>query len=159
MTHSRLFIARRCGFLLGGSSSGVPEVENRRKWCALNASDAHIETLGVRVGALTNKGAHYCREVVRRGRCAIRALTSIARSMNQMICRERRNALITRPGGVRIIASTAHIAEYRVGRTAHENVRGAHRNARIRRRRAGTGDHERYARSSHVVECRELCLR
>ena len=141
MTHSRLFIARRCSFFLDGSSSGVSEVENRRKWCALNASDAHNRTLGVRVGALTNKGAHDCWEVVRRGRCAIRLLTSIARSVNKMICRERRYALITRPGEVRNIASTAHIAEYHVGRTAHENVRAAHLNARIRRMRAGIRDH------------------
>ena len=43
---------------------------NRRKSCALTPQNAHNGALGVRVGALTNKAAHYRFDLVRTALCA-----------------------------------------------------------------------------------------
>ena len=107
--------------------------DNRRKSCALTRSNAHIRALGVRVGALTNKAAHYRFDLVRTGHIAIRGLTSICGATAGKIPRERRDADRRWPCGVRKFTAAAHKAIDRIGRTAHlnavaaqENVAGTH---------------------------------
>ena len=75
---------------------------NRRKWCALNLGNAHNGALGVRVGALTNKAAHYRFHLVRTGQRALRGLTSMASRAAGKICRERRAVVLGENGDVRI---------------------------------------------------------
>ncbi|MBA4017440.1 MAG: hypothetical protein C0483_09730 [Pirellula sp.] len=74
---------------------------HRRKCCALNRPNAHNGTLGVRVEALTNKGAHYTFPLVRTGHCTLRGLTSIDDTTIGDICRKRRTRSADKPMGVR----------------------------------------------------------
>ena len=108
---------------------------NRRKWCALNRATAHKEALGVRVGALTNKAAHYRFDLVRTGQGTLQALTSTASAATDTICRERCGALLRVVGEVRIAAHTTvcrggHSLRQNA-RTAHKNVGAAQENARF----------------------------
>ena len=116
--------------------------DNRRKSCALNRSNAHKGTSAVRVECVTNKAAHYRFNLVRTGHNAIRGLMSICNATAGKISRERRNADLRLPCGVRKFTAAAHKAIDRIGRTAHligvaaqENVDGKHvtsSNSRIR---------------------------
>ncbi len=88
--------------------------QNRRKSCALNPRIAHKWGAVVRVGALTNKAAHYRFELVRTGQGVLRALTSIWGSAAGSICRLRRGLI----GGVAAdVRMAAHIAERHRGRS------------------------------------------
>ncbi len=116
-----------CGHLLPRGEKGGGS-RNRRKCCALNHADAHNSPLGVRIGALTNKAAHYRFHLVRTGHRALLGLTSISGATAGNICRERRGAVGGRCCGVRKIAAAAHIAEIGPARTAHENVGAAQQN-------------------------------
>ena len=107
---------RPCGHLLprGEKGAGVHrarDIQNRRKWCALNYDSAHNLSLGVRVGALTNKAAHYLFHLVRTGLGTVRRLTSISGAATGGICRERRGSVTDGSRGVRKLARLAHIAE------------------------------------------------
>ena len=61
----------------------------------------------MRVGALTNKAAHYRFGLVRTGQRALRGLTSTASAAIDEICRERRAVVLGENGDVRIGAHTA----------------------------------------------------
>ena len=87
--------------------------KNRRKCRALNHANAHKRVLGVRVGALTNKAAHYRFDLVRTGHRALRGLTSISVAATCNICRERRGASAAARYGVRNLAAAAHFADFR----------------------------------------------
>ena len=102
---------------------------NRRKSCALNRPNAHNGPLVVRVGALTNKAAHYRFHLVRTGQRALRALTSISITATCNISRDRRAAAGTGRQEVRKPAAVAHSAEKGNGRTAHKNAAHAQQNA------------------------------
>ena len=103
-------------------------LRNRRKCCALNHDSAHNRPLEVRVGALTNKAAHYRFDLVRTGQRALRRLTSISSATTGHICRERRGAVGGDDCRVRKFAAAAHSVEIVPARTAHENVGAAQQN-------------------------------
>ena len=83
----------------------------------------------MRVGALTNKAAHYRFELVRIVGCALFGLTSILKATIGDICRERRGAGVGGRRGVRKLIAAAHYADKHGGRRAHENVDAAQENA------------------------------
>ncbi|MBA4015736.1 MAG: hypothetical protein C0483_00965 [Pirellula sp.] len=77
----------------------------------------------MRVGALTNKGAHYVFTLVRTGQGAVRGLTSIGSATGSSNCRERRGISRSVVGDVR---GAAHLAERRGGRFMWKNARSGH---------------------------------
>ena len=106
---------------------------NRRKSCALTPRNAHNGPRAVRVGALTNKAAHYRFHLVRTALCAIRALTSIRSATAGDICRKPRGVVEPSRDRVRNFAAAAHnvaaatCCRAQLMRTsAQENGRRAH---------------------------------
>ena len=104
-----------CGHLLPRGEKGGGS-RNRRKCCALNHADAHNSPLGVRIGALTNKAAHYRFHLVRTGQRALRGLTSMASRAAGKICRERRYAADGYGGVIRKCAHNRNVAAFAVYR-------------------------------------------
>ncbi len=129
---SQLFPARMIAGRRQADCRGLRRASrNRRKSRALNRRNAHNGPFVVRVGALTNKAAHYRFPLVRRCVHAVGILTSIMVAVTVNICRERRGVPVARRCGVRTLAFAAHIAERHGGRSLHLIVGLAHENARF----------------------------
>ncbi|MBA4017166.1 MAG: hypothetical protein C0483_08340 [Pirellula sp.] len=82
----------------------------------------------MRVGALTNKGAHYRFDVVRKGQGAVRGLTSISSAASGDNCRVRRGEVVRLRCRVRDFSRGRALRETATGRSAQQIVGAAHEN-------------------------------